>query len=587
MRASPPFAALLLCVAAILFGGLPASLKAQSPASPAPSTAQPKPSVFHIKYVSEGSVYIDAGRNAELQEGMKLSVIDVPADGMVNDGIRFRGYPHIAELNLVSLADSSAVCDVISSTGELKVGQLAFLAPGSVEDRHLAENAREAENYPVSVGFTSGDPLDQELRSSRSENPNFPDSPLGVMRARFAFGYGDISESGMSSTQLNMMIDADMSHIGGTYWNFNGYWRGNYNTSSQTLPGAGTQTLTDLINRTYQIGFTYNSPYSPNTVGVGRLFLPWAPSLSTIDGGYYGRHFDNYFTAGVFGGSTPNPASWSYNPDQQIAGTFVSMERGDFDGFHMMSTAGLAMTSVSLRVAREFAFFENNFNWKRYISLYSSMQVDEARTSPLPGGGSNPTGISQTYDSIHFQPIQLVTFGANYNYFRSLPTFDPALIGTGLVDNYLFQGLSGDVRFDLPKQISLYAGIGQSKGSTDAKSSLSDAFGIGFGNLFRTGLSLDLHYSKFNSTFGSGEYESISLSRNITEKLRLQILGGNQRFDSPLTANTNAKFVNATLDWSFRRRYFLEGLYGWYSGNVLNYNQWSTMLGYRWGGVSR
>ena len=359
-----------------------------------------------MKYVSDGSLYIDAGRNADLQEGMKLSVIDPPPDGMINDGIRFRGYPHVAELNLVSLADSSAVCDVISVTGELKVGQLAFLTPGSVEDRHLAENAREAEDYPVTVSFSSGDPIDQELRSSKVENPDLAGSPLGVMRARVAFGYGDISESGASSTQMTAMIDADLNHIGGTYWNFNGYWRGNYNTSSNPIPGAGTQTLTDLINRTYQIGFTYNSPYSPDTVGVGRLYLPWAPSLSTIDGGYFGRHVGNFFTIGVFAGSTPNPTSWSYNPDQQIAGTFVSVERGDFDSFHIMSTAGLAMTSIDWRVARQFAFFENNFNWKRYLSVYSSVQVDAARTSPLPDGGSNPTGISQTYNSRPFPAHQ-------------------------------------------------------------------------------------------------------------------------------------------------------------------------------------
>lgn len=582
MRATFIFELFLL--PCLFVAAVPTSLNAQSVTD---NSAHQKPSVFHVKYVSDGSIYIDAGRNADLQEGMKLSVIDPPPDGMVNDGIRFRGYPHVAELNLVSLADSSAVCDVISATGELRVGQLAFLVPGSAEDRHLAENAREAEDYPVTVSFSSGDPIDQELRSSKVENPDLGGSPLGVMRARVAFGYGDIAESGASSTQLTAMIDADLNHIGGTYWNFNGYWRGNYNTSSDPIPGAGTQTLTDLINRTYQIGFTYNSPYSPETVGIGRLYLPWAPSLSTIDGGYFGRRVGNFFTVGVFAGSTPNPTSWSYNPDQQIAGTFVSMERGDFDSFHIMSTAGVAMTSIDWRVARQFAFFENNFNWKSYLSVYSSVQVDAARTSPLPGGGSNPTGVSQTYNSVHFMPIKRLTFGVNYNYFRNLPTFDPRLIGTGLVDNYLFQGFSGDLRVDLPKQVSLYAGIGQSKASTDTKSSLNDAFGITFGSLLRTGLSLGLHYSKFDSTFGSGEYESVSLSRNLSERLRLQILAGNQQFDSPLTANTAAKFINATLDWSIGRRYFFEGLYGWYDGNVISYNQWSALFGYRWGGVGR
>jgi hypothetical protein len=584
MRARFAFEPLLVVVVWAVLALFPARLLAQSATS---ATQQQKAAVFHVTYVSEGSLYIDAGRDADLQEGMKLSVIDVPPDGMVNDGIRFRGYPHVAELKLVSLSDSSAVCDVLSSNGELKVGQLAFLAPNSVEDRHLAENARETEDYPVLVSFTSGDPIEQELRSTKAEDSGLGESPLGVMRARVGFGYGDISESGMNSTQLTTMIDADMTHIGGSYWNFAGYWRGNYNTSSIGLPGAGTETLNDLINRTYHIGFNYDSPYNPNTVGVGRLFLPWAPSLSTIDGGYYGRHFKDFFTVGAFAGSTPDPTSWSYNPDQQITGTFISMERGSFDGFHMMSTAGLAMTFINLRVERQFAFFENTFNWKRYLSFYSSMQVDGARTSPLPDGGSNPTGISQTYNSVHLQPVKLVTFGVNYNYFRTLPTFDPRLIGTGLLDNYLFSGVSGDVRLDLPKHISLYAGIGQSKASTDTKSSVNDAFGVTFGDLFRSGLALGLHYAKFDSTFGSGEYESVSLSRNLTEKLQLQVLGGNQLYTSPLTANTNAKFVNASLDWFIARRYFVEGSYGWYDGNVLSYNQWSTMLGYRWGGTSR
>jgi hypothetical protein len=554
---------------------------------PSETTPTPKPSVFSVKYVSDTTLYIDAGRNADLQEGMKLSVIEAPPDGNITDGIRFRGYPHVAELNVVSVADSSAVCDVIKSNGELKVGQLAFLTPNSVEDRHLAENAKEAEEYPIMVGFTSGDPLDSEMRSTKEVNPNLMESPVGMMRARFGFSFGGINEGGMNSKQLGMLVDADMTHIGGTYWNFNGYWRGNYTISNSALPGAGTQTLTDLINRTYHIGFTWQSPYSPNTVGIGRLFLPWAPSLSTIDGGYFGHRIGNYTTVGVFGGSAPDPTSWSYNPNQQIAGTFVSVERGDFDSLHILSTAGLAMTSISWHVAREFAFFENNLNWKRFFSVYSSLQVDEARTSPLPGGGSNPTGISQTYNSVHFQPIKLVTFGVNYNYFRNLPTFDPTLLGTGALDKYLFSGVSGDLRLDLPKHISLYGSVGRSKASTDTRNSLNDAFGITFGNIMRTGLFFDVHYSKFNSSFGSGKYEAASLSRNMTDSLRLQVMGGVQNYDSSLTSNTNAKFVNATLDYSFARKYFIEGTYGWYSGNTLNYNQWSTMFGFRWGGMRK
>ena len=578
------------CLAAGLFGGLagaqtptPTQEPTQESGS-APKTE--KPSVFHVKYISDTTLYIDAGHNAGLQEGMKLSVVEPPPDGVVSEGIRYRAYPHVAELNVVSVADTSAVCDVISTSGELKIGQIAFLTPGSFEDRHLAETAQETEDYPILVGFTSGDPIDQEMRSSKVPNPLI-ESPVGTMRARFGFSYGGIQEAGMNSTQLGLMIDADLTHIGGTYWNFAGFWRGYLNTSATNIPGTNTQTLTDLINRTYTVGFTYQSPYSPNIIGIGRLYLPWAPSLSTIDGGYFGHKIGRITTVGAFGGSTPNPISWSYNPNQKIGGAFVSFEDGDFDHLHFVSTAGVAVTAINWSAARQFLFFENNLNWGRHISVYSSLQIDNARTSPLPGGGSNPTGISQTYNSVHFQPIKLVTFGVNYNYFRNLPTFDPQLIVTGLLNQYLFTGLSGDIRLEFPKHISVYASTGKSHASTDTKSSWNQAYGLTFGNLFNTGIFLDAHYSKFDSSFGSGQYEAASISRNVTDKLRLMVLGGEQKFNSPLSSNTNAKFVNGTIDWTFSRRFFFEGTYGWYQGNSLNYTQWSTMLGYRFGGLRK
>jgi hypothetical protein len=560
-----------------------------APTNPAATNGQAqKPSVFKVTYVSEGTLYINAGRNADIQEGMKLSVVNPPPDGVINDGIRFRGYPHVAELKVVSVADSSAVCDVISTDGELQLGQAAFLTPGSAEDRHLAESAKEVEDYPVLVGFTSGDPLDAELRTTKVEGPRIGmESPVGTARARIGFSYGGIREGGLDSTQIGLMIEADLTHIGGTWWNFAGYWRGYMNTNSSATQGAGTTTLTNLINRTYTIGFAYRNPYSPNILGVGRFFLPWAPSLSTIDGAYYGRKIGGYTTVGVFAGSSPDPTSWSYNPNQQIAGSFVSMERGDFNSFHFISTAGVAATWITLDPARQFLFFENNLNWKRYFSFYSSLQVDAARTSPLPNGGSNPTGISQTYNSAHFQPIKLVTFGVNYNYFRQLPTFDPRLIGPGLLDKYLFTGLSGDIRFDLPKHISIYGALGKSNASTDKKNSWNEALGLSFGNLLRTGIFLDLHYSKFDSSFGSGNYEAISLSKNLTDALHFQLLGGNQKFTSTFTKNTNAKFVNATLDYTFARRFFVEGIYEYYNGTAMSYKQWSTMFGYRFGGLRK
>jgi hypothetical protein len=578
-------AALYACCSPILLAQAP---EGPVPPPPSPSTQDSKkPTVFKLKSVGDKTVYLEAGRNADLQEGMKLSVVEAPPDGVIAEGIQYRGYDHVAELVVSSVSDSSAVCDVVKADGELKVGQAAFLTPESVLGRRQAELAAEGEKYPILMTFTYGDPLDEEVRETREAQVTRL-TPMQRSRGRIGFDYGGTKESGgFSSRQMGLVIDADMRSIGGTYWNFIGSWRGNFGTSNTTLPGSGTLTLTDLVNRTYRIGLTYQSPYSPVTIGVGRLFLPWAPSLSTIDGGYFGRKFAREATFGFFAGSTPDPSSWSYNPNQHIAGAFVNLEHGSFDHFRIYSTMGLAITSIQWKVARQFAFFENTWSWKQYVSFYNSLQADAARTSPLVNGGSNPTQVSQSYSSLHFQPIKLFGFGVNHNYFRSLPTFDPRLVGTGLLDQYLFQGFSGDVRFALPKHIGLYASLGKSKTTTDKKNSLNEAYGLSFGSLWKTGLLLDLHYSKFNSSFGSGKYESFSLSKSLTDTFRVQFYGGHQIFNTTLSTNTNSNFVNGVVDWNVGPRYFLEGNFGWYHGTSLSYTQWSTVFGYRLGGFRK
>ena len=564
----------------------PDAAPVQQPEKPTASAAvrpEEKPAVFRVKYVTGDTVYLAAGRNAGLEEGMKLSAVKPPPDGALDNGLRFRGQEHVAELQVVSVADTSSVCTILSSAGEVRVGLVAFLTADSVKDRRETENTQEADQYATTVGFTYGDPLDDEVRAAQ-EKQILQESPVGRVRGRIGFDFGDTQESGgFSSRQMGMLINADMTFIGGTYWNFTGYWRGNFNTSNSQNPGTQPTTLNDLINRTYQLAFTYDSPYSPVRIGVGRLYLPWAPSLSTIDGAYFARKLSRKVTAGFFAGSTPNPTSWSYNPDQHIAGTFVNYTAGDYDRMRVFSTAGIAVTSIQWRVMRQFAFFENTFSWKRYISFFSSLQADKARVSPLPGGGSNPTGISQSYTSLHFQPIARLSFGLNHNYFRNLPTFDPRLIVTGLLDQYLFQGLSGDVRVELPKHLTVYGSLGKSNASTDQKSSWNEGFGISFANIWNTGLNADAHYSKFNSSFGSGQYEAFSLSKNLSESLRIQLTGGKQTFLSNLSSNDNSLYVNASADWNVGPKYFMSANFGWYNGTTLNYKQYSTVIGYRFG----
>ena len=550
---------------------------------------------FRVKYVASGAAYLDGGRAAGLAEGMKLVVRDTPGGPVATPAVTVTtpaangasapgdaatsAQPAdptlIAELEVVSVAETSAVTDIHDPKRDVKAGDLAYLS-NAEQDALVQKSALSStRKYPTVIAFTEGDTLDDEVRA---EVPRPPMPSVNRARGRFGLDYlGTISHGtgGGTSTNLGLVTRLDMTRIGGTYWNASGYWRGRLSSSSYT----GQQTIQDLINRTYHLSMTYDNPNSAWVAGFGRMYLPWATSLDTIDGGYFGRRLGHGSTLGVFMGSTPDPTSYSYNPDQEIAGTFINFDGGNFDGFKYTSTSGAGISMLKWNVQKPFVFFENGLYYKRVFSLYDAAQVDSPsgnQAVAAPG-----FGLGRNFLTARYMPHPRIEFNASYNYFRDLPTFNPTLIGTGLLDKFLFQGLSGGVRVEVLKQIWLYTDIGKSNRTGDPTSSLNQLYGITFGKVPYLHLRADGHYSKFNSSFGSGTYEAVSLSRSLHDSMFLQVLAGDQKFSSQYTSNNQSKFLTTNLDFNVGMHYFVQGGFTISRGATQDYDQFMFTLGYR------
>ncbi len=530
---------------------------------------------FRVKYVAQDAAYLDGGRAAGLTEGMKLVVRDLPnAGGVAAAGADSNAAGDVAELEVMSVAEGSAVTEIHTPKRAVKAGDLAYLS--SADQQALVEkNALSAtRKYPAVVSFTENDTLDEE---ARAEVPKPPLPSVNRSRGRIGFDYiGVVNHggSGMYSNNLGVVLQTDITRIGGTYWNVSGYWRGRLNKTS-----AGSQTLQDLINRTYHLYTDYTNPNSSWVAGFGRLYLPWATSLDTLDGGYIGRKLKTGVTAGVFMGSTPDPTSFSYNPNQEIGGAFVNFEGGSYDDFHYTSTSGAGLKMLKWTPDRPFVFFENGIFYKRYFSVYQSMQLDRPSGNQYqvaPGAG-----IGRSFTTVRFQPHPRVELSVNHTYFRDLPTFDPALIQTGLLDKFLFQGFSAGARVEVYKQIWLSTDLGMSNRTGDKKSSLNQMYGITFGHLPWIGLHADARYTRFNSAFGSGTYEALSFSKNLGETLQVQFLAGQQNFTSSLTAADRSRFVNGMIEYSLGAHYFVQGGATMSRGAQMNYDQWLFTFGYR------
>ncbi len=554
----------------------PAPPSAPAPAVAVPSATAPVRTEFHVRYINGSNVYIDGGRSAGLAEGttlvLKQSFKDtgkIGANTALEPGI-------VAKLTVVSVASTSAVCEVQAKVRDLVEGDVVTLPDSEVQKIVEKDTLGNTRKYPMVIAFSEGDPLDEEVRDTI---PRPPLPEVNQFRGRIGLDYSiiqQLGQNGATSSEKGMILRADYTRILGSYWNLNGYWRGSLQSGGG---GAAQPTLQNLINRTYLMSLTYSNPQSRWTAGAGRLYLPWASSLETIDGGYMGRKFTEHAMTGIFFGSTPDPSSWSYNPQGKIGGLFFNLHGGSYDNFHYSSTAGAGVNMIGWTINRPFVFTENETSFKRYFSLFHSMQID--RPTANPGTAAVGTGIGQSILTFRVQVHPRVGLDLTHTYFRDVPTYDLSLVGTGLLDKYLFQGINGGARVQFPLHITGYLTVGSSSTSSDSQSSLNSLYGVSMNNIWKTHLQVDARYSKFNSAFAAGSYKSISINRDLESWLRMDLQGGRYAYTSSMAAASNSYFVNMMMDANIGARYFLQGDFTTQRGGAMDYNQWTMTLGYR------
>jgi hypothetical protein len=547
----------------------------QAPTEPAPSPSTPVRTSFQVRYINGSNVYINGGRDAGLTEGMALVLKQDPAKP-ASDALNNSIEPGIvAKLTVVAVASTSAVCEVSKSGRDIVPGDVVALA--DVEVEHLVERdaVGSTRQYPIVISFSEGDPLDEEVRDTI---PRPPLPEVNQIRGRLGFDVSTIKESGqggITTTEYGMVFRADFTRIHGTHWNLNGYWRGELQSGST----PSQPTIQDVLNRTYLMSLSYINPDSHWSAGIGRLYLPWASSLEAIDGGYVGRNVGSRAVLSIFGGSTPDPAAWDYDPQRRIAGSYFNIHGGSYENFRYAVTAGAGVEMMHWSITRPFVFTENQFSFKRYFSIYHSMQIDRPTANPsAPAVG---LGLGQSLLSMRVQVHPRITIDVTDTYFRDVPTYDPTLVGTGLLDAYLYQGINGGARVEFPFHIAGYFSLGQSKDSTDPKNSLNKMFGLTVANILKTGLEVDARYSEFNSVFASGTYTTLTVSRDVLERFRLNLQAGRYAYSSSAATNSGSDFGNLVLDTNLGSRLFVESMFTAQRGGSLNYNQWTNTVGLR------
>ncbi len=528
---------------------------------------------FEVTYVGADSVYVNGGREEGLAQGMELDIFHhKPGEAAVARQL-------VGRVRVFAVASHSAACKILDGAGSLTRGDEAVLAEADAQLLRYLARSRNTRRYAQVVTFTGISELDPLEEEQREYVPRPPLPEINRVRGMISFEQNSLFDhtSGSRSHYSGVAVRADMTRIGGSFWNLRGYWRGRLHSRGS---GSRQETIRDLLSRTYTFAFTYDNPHSRNVLGFGRLLLPWASSLSTLDGGYYGRRLRDVATVGVFGGSTPDPTAWDYDPNRQILGVFSSFQAGRFDSVRYSGTVGLAHTRHHWRAERQFLFMENGFFAGRKLSVYQSMEIDY-RSKGRFGSRTGGPVLTRSFVTLRYRANEIVSLDLGHNYFRPAPTFDFRLIGTGLLDRFLYQGVTGGVRIELPHHSVAYGSVGRSHRKSDSRPSWNYLAGITLGTLPFLDVRTDLRTSRFASSFGSGRYVSLTFTRDITESMRLQIEGGRQTFQSPLTDQNRAHWFNIGIDWLPGAHYLVTAGFTIYGGELQRYDQLFLSLGYR------
>ena len=106
--------------------------------------------IFHVRHVEETALYIDIGRNFGLEEGMRLALFH--ADALATSA----GGKQSAELKVMIVADSSAVCEILNSSSKVRIGDVGFVAAPRISQPPQSEELSQGENRPIVTAFTRG-----------------------------------------------------------------------------------------------------------------------------------------------------------------------------------------------------------------------------------------------------------------------------------------------------------------------------------------------------------------------------------------------------------------------------------------------
>ncbi len=449
------------------------------------SFAEQGQSVFNVKYISSGHIYIDGGSADGLTSGDTLRIIR-------NDTL-------IARILTSYTSEHSSSCVVLDKTSEIQVG-----------DKALASINIIMPEYPERVSVES--PVEQDQPAAITASEVVTEKISSRISGRVSLGYyvwNDMNSSDLDFSQPSMGLRLNVRNLWGSPVSLNIRSRTRYNR--RTKPYTSSVNQNELRNRIYEFSLD-NEDADGSGFRFGRIIPRGMSGVGYLDGIMFNRKLTEVLRSGIFAGAQPQWQYASFQTSLQKYGFFISAEGEPKKGLRLESTLAAAGEYHSGELSREFLHFRNRLDNGGTISFYQSADIDINRSWRHEKTGE-AIAISNFYISTRYRLGRRVSVSLSYDNRKRYWNYDLRALADSLFDDLARTGLKSSINIKLPANFDLASNYAISKREGLSENAVSYTLGASKSRLTRINLNAKIGYSAFTNEYSDGMRLSYDLGR--------------------------------------------------------------------------
>ena len=523
--------------------------------------AQESDIIFHVKYISAETVYLDGGAAKGLHVGDKLLVRSKKKV--------------VAELEVIYVAEHSASCRIIKKQGTISTGDMAVVYVRA--EPRQPEEPQQIQPEPAPPKQPQPHPEKKKPVKRRTGRQSlFRIS--GSISAQW-YQWDDRSESNLDFSQPTVRFNLRMRNLWNKDYHLRIRTRSRYNQRTREYtPDVPKE---EWRNRVYEFSFSYENSAAPVNYKMGRIISNYMSGVGYIDGLQVQYNPSSTMRFGVFFGTQPDWRTSSFQTSIQKFGGFWNYTRGEYRSGRISSTIAAAAEYHSSVVSREFVYFQNSFTYGGRLNLYQSAEIDINRSWRKERSGEQ-FSLTNLFLSARYRFRNWFNIGLSFDNRKNYWTYETRSIEDIIFDDALRRGLRGNLSLRLPGKVFVFSTVGMRTRETDSRATYSYAGGIRKADFIVKRLSFSVNYAGFTSQFTDGYTASVRLGKSFLTGQRIELGVGNYAYRGG-TENTTRNNQWARLNTYFPLFYrlFLYGQYEYNWGDDIQGQRITAELGYR------